>query len=158
MAAMSMNKAIHSAFRRDLNRFMDALSKFSAGDHARALQLQTAWKNFDHQLTRHHEGEHEIAWPAMESVGVSKEALAQMDAEHATMDGGHSLLASSRRGWSKFKARSVANTDQMFRAGVVPTVVRRRSSFTSHPARPTPLPTSRVSYCSVRQVCHAVTS
>ncbi len=85
MAAMSMNKAIHSAFRRDLDPFIAALNKFSAGDQARASQLQTAWKNFDQQLTRHHQGEHEIAWPAMESVGVSKEALAQMDAEPAAM-------------------------------------------------------------------------
>jgi hemerythrin-like domain-containing protein len=82
---MSMNKAIHAAFRRDLQRFIDALGRFPAGDRQRAGQLATAWANFDAQLTNHHEGEHEIAWPALESIGVSHEVLAQMDAEHDMM-------------------------------------------------------------------------
>jgi hemerythrin-like domain-containing protein len=85
MTEMSMNKAIHGAFRRDLERFIAALRTFSAGDQTRARQLGTAWANFDDQLTYHHEGEHAIAWPALESVGVSKELLATMDAEHDAM-------------------------------------------------------------------------
>jgi hypothetical protein len=85
MAEMSMNKVIHAAFRRDLDRFVGALTTFTAGDSARAQQLGRAWANFDHQLTDHHEGEHEIAWPALESVGVTRETIAQMDAEHETM-------------------------------------------------------------------------
>jgi hemerythrin-like domain-containing protein len=85
MAEMSMNKAIHAAFRRDLGRFIDALGRFPAGNRQRAEQLATAWANFDDQLTRHHEGEHDIAWPALEKVGVSHDLLKQMDAEHDTM-------------------------------------------------------------------------
>ncbi|MEV5965047.1 hemerythrin domain-containing protein [Kribbella sp. NPDC051952] len=85
MAEMSMNKAIHAAFRRDLGRFIDALGRFPAGNRQRAEQLATAWANFDAQLTNHHEGEHEIAWPALEAVGVSRDLLTQMDAEHETM-------------------------------------------------------------------------
>jgi hemerythrin-like domain-containing protein len=80
-----MNKVIHGAFRRDLERFISALSRFQPGDRARAQQLGAAWQNFDEQLTIHHEGEHEIAWPALQSVGVSPELLATMDAEHETM-------------------------------------------------------------------------
>jgi hemerythrin-like domain-containing protein len=79
---MSMNKAIHAAVRRDLRRFLDAMSTFRDGDRARAEQLAVAWANFDDQLTRHHRSEHEIAWPALESVGVSRELIAQMDEEH----------------------------------------------------------------------------
>ena len=85
MAQMSMNKVIHAAFRRDLDRFVGALTTFTAGDTARAQQLGRAWANFDLQLTDHHEGEHEIAWPALESVGVTQETIAQMDAEHEAM-------------------------------------------------------------------------
>ena len=85
MATMSMNKVIHAAFRRDLQRFLDALAAFRDGDSARAAQLGTAWDNFDTQLTDHHEGEHEIAWPALASVGVSQETIDQMDAEHDRM-------------------------------------------------------------------------
>jgi hypothetical protein len=85
MGEMSMNKAIHGAFRRDLDRFITALGTFQPGDRTRAAQLARAWANFDDQLTQHHEGEHEIAWPALEAVGVSTELLHAMDAEHDTM-------------------------------------------------------------------------
>lgn len=61
MAEMSMNKAIHAAFRRDLRRFLVALENFPAGDRRRAGQLDAAWDNFDDQLDYHHQGEHEEA-------------------------------------------------------------------------------------------------
>ncbi|WP_209693130.1 hemerythrin domain-containing protein [Kribbella aluminosa] len=82
---MSMNRAIHAAVRRDLDRFLNALERFPAGNRRRAAQLATAWQNFDDQLTQHHQSEHEIAWPALQKVGVSQEVLAQLDAEHDTM-------------------------------------------------------------------------
>jgi hemerythrin-like domain-containing protein len=85
MTELSMNKVIHGAFRRDLERFVSALESFPVGDRARAQQLQTAWQNFDAQLTDHHEGEHTIAWPALQKIGVDKEILATMDAEHDVM-------------------------------------------------------------------------
>ena len=85
MADMSMNKVIHGAVRRDLDRFIGALSNFPAGDMNRARQLGTAWMNFNDQLTYHHEGEHRTAWPALESIGVSKDVLETMDAEHEQM-------------------------------------------------------------------------
>ena len=62
--SMSMNKVIHCAVRRDLKRFRVALDAFSDGDRERAAALHRAWQNFDAQLTEHHEGEHEVAWPA----------------------------------------------------------------------------------------------
>jgi len=85
MTEMSMNRAIHGAFRRDLDRFIAALTAFSPGDLGRAKQLGTAWKNFEFELTYHHEGEHSIAWPHLEQIGVSRDLLAEMDAEHADM-------------------------------------------------------------------------
>ncbi|HSV37824.1 MAG TPA: hemerythrin domain-containing protein [Nocardioidaceae bacterium] len=85
MTEMSMNKAIHGAFRRDLNRFIGALGSFPPGDLTRAKQLGKAWANFDDQLNHHHKGEHEIAWPTLVSIGVNPDLLATMDAEHDTM-------------------------------------------------------------------------
>ncbi len=85
MPEMSMNKVIHGAVRRDLDRFVGALSGFPAGDQQRADQLATAWDNYDVQLTNHHEGEHEIAWPALQSVGVTPELLTTLDGEHEAM-------------------------------------------------------------------------
>jgi hemerythrin-like domain-containing protein len=82
MAEMSMNRVIHGAFRRDLQRFEDALAAFTDGDAGRAEQLCTAWANFDDQLTRHHVGEHEIAWPTLRQLGLSEDLITKWDSEH----------------------------------------------------------------------------
>ena len=79
---MSMNRVIHQALRRTLDRFSDALASFPDGDAARARELATAWQFFYAQFTVHHTGEHAITWPALREVGVSGELLDQLDAEH----------------------------------------------------------------------------
>jgi Hemerythrin HHE cation binding domain len=83
--SMSMNKVIHFAFRRDLARFRRALTEFKDGDKPRAQALHRAWQNFDLQLTDHHEGEHEISWPAMKAIGVDQAAIDGFDHEHELM-------------------------------------------------------------------------
>ena len=83
--SMSMNKVIHCAVRRDLKRFRAALDSFQDGDKERAAGLHRAWENFDTQLTHHHEGEHEIAWPALLAVGVDQAAITTFDEEHDAM-------------------------------------------------------------------------
>ena len=95
MADMSMNKVIHHAVRRDLGRFLDATAAFPAGDRARAEELARAWENFHFELTYHHEGEHEIAWPALQAVGVSPELLSTLDTEHEAMAAGLTEAASA---------------------------------------------------------------
>ena len=82
---MSMNKTIHAAVRRDLDRFRRALDVFADGDRDRAAALHRAWVNFDAQLTEHHEGEHEIAWPALKAIGIAAPTIATFDAEHEKM-------------------------------------------------------------------------
>ncbi len=82
---MSMNKVIHCAVRRDLRRFRSALEKFSDGDRPRAVALHRAWRNFDAQLTDHHEGEHEIAWVGLKAVGVDQATIDGFDHEHELM-------------------------------------------------------------------------
>lgn len=82
-----MNRLIHRALRRDLARFDNALATFSDGDAARARQLATAWANFEQQLTWHHAGEHNIAWPTLREVGVSNDLITQWDAEHERLAG-----------------------------------------------------------------------
>jgi hypothetical protein len=82
---MSMNKVIHCAVRRDLDRFRRALDAFRDGDRDRAAALHRAWENFDAQLTEHHEGEHEIAWPALTRIGVAGPPISSFDTEHEAM-------------------------------------------------------------------------
>ena len=88
MAEMSMNRVIHGAFRRDLRRFDGALGTFADGDSRRAEQLWLAWANFDDQLTRHHTGEHEIAWPTLRQLGFDADLLTKWDAEHERLAAG----------------------------------------------------------------------
>jgi hemerythrin-like domain-containing protein len=83
--SMSMNKVIHCAVRRDLKRFRAALDAFADGDKARAAALLVAWRNFDAQLTEHHEGEHAVAWPALEAMGVADASIKTFDEEHERM-------------------------------------------------------------------------
>src|SRR5215469_1780199 len=85
MADMSMNRVIHGAFRRDLDRFTEALSTLGGEGERRVEEVSKAWTNFQDQLTRHHLGEHRIAWPALREVGVSDGLLTQLDAEHERM-------------------------------------------------------------------------
>jgi hypothetical protein len=84
MAEMSMNRVIHGAVRRDLDRFIEALGKLGGEEH-RLGQVLTAWANFQDQLTRHHSSEHRIAWPAFRDGGIDDALLAQFDAEHERM-------------------------------------------------------------------------
>jgi hemerythrin-like domain-containing protein len=85
MGEMSMNRVIHGAIRRDLDRFTEALSTLGDGGERRVEQVSTAWANFQDQLTRHHSGEHRIAWPALRKLGISNGLLTQLDAEHDRM-------------------------------------------------------------------------
>jgi hemerythrin-like domain-containing protein len=96
---MSMNKVIHGAVRRDLDRFRRALDAFRDGDRERAAELHRAWVNFDAQLTEHHEGEHEIAWPALKAIGVSEASIESFDGEHAAMA---TALATTRAAMDTF--------------------------------------------------------
>lgn len=106
MASMSMNKVIHTAVRRDLDRFATALHSLRAGDTERAAALGRAWDNFDAQLTDHHEGEHEIAWPHLERAGVPRALLDEMDAEHEVMA---TALASARTAMGLLRAEPSAD-------------------------------------------------
>ncbi len=96
---MSMNKVMHCAIRRDLRRFNEALAGFPDGDRRRASDLHRAWENFDAQLTHHHEGEHEIAWPALRSLGVEESLIGQLDDEHDRMA---AALAEARSAMDRF--------------------------------------------------------
>src|SRR5215208_352976 len=83
--SMSMNKVIHGAVRRDLDRFRRALDSFTDGDRQRATELHRAWVNFDAQLTEHHEGEHELVWPALRTIGVAEANIESFESEHAAL-------------------------------------------------------------------------
>ena len=84
-APMTMNRLIHAAVRRDLDRLAAALSSFPAGDQARARDLERAYANLRQQLTKHHEDEDTHIWPMLAQAGVKPALLDAMEAEHHAM-------------------------------------------------------------------------
>jgi hypothetical protein len=111
MAEMSMNRVIHGAVRRDLDRFTEALT--TLGADGRPLDLvSTAWANFQDQLTRHHSSEHRIAWPALSKAGVSDDLLTQFDAEHDRM-----AAALESAGQAMSSLRTTPNEEHVKTAG-----------------------------------------
>ncbi len=80
-----MNRAIHAAVRRDLDRLERALTSLEDGDRGRVTELARAWGHLDRQLTHHHRQEDELIWPAMLGLGVDPVLLEEMEQEHQQM-------------------------------------------------------------------------
>ena len=92
---MTMNRVIHAAVRRDLERTAKALDSFRDGDTVRAEELNRAWEHLAQQLTHHHEQEDTLIWPALESLGVDAVLLGEMESEHQAM---HDALTETSAG------------------------------------------------------------
>ncbi len=82
---MTMNRVIHAAVRRDLDRLTDALGRLADGDLPRAQALDRAYRNLQTELTHHHEGEDTHIWPMLATVGVDQQLLDAMEGEHSAM-------------------------------------------------------------------------
>jgi hemerythrin-like domain-containing protein len=82
---LTMNRLIHGAVRRDLDRLSAALDSFPDGDLARARGLDRAFVNLRRELTRHHEGEDTHIWPMLALQGVDPALLHDMENEHHAM-------------------------------------------------------------------------
>jgi hemerythrin-like domain-containing protein len=82
---MTMNRVIHEAVRRDLERLESALGGARDGDVARARELQRAFANLHRELTNHHEGEDRFVFPYLARVGGDPDLLKAMDDEHQAM-------------------------------------------------------------------------
>jgi hemerythrin-like domain-containing protein len=102
---MTMNRLIHAAGRRDLDRLATALGEARDGDRERAAGLQRAFANLREELTRHHEGEDTYLWPWLATVGVDADLLSTMESEHSTMS---ASLAETDKAMSRYGASGSA--------------------------------------------------
>ncbi|WP_116450471.1 hemerythrin domain-containing protein [Blastococcus litoris] len=82
---MTMNRVIHGAVRRDLDRLSTALGQLRDGDTARAQALERAYANLRTELTHHHEGEDTHIFPMLQRIGVDQGLLDAMESEHHAM-------------------------------------------------------------------------
>ena len=80
-----MNRAIHAAVRRDLDRLEAALRVLADGDRGRVDQLCRARQHQPPELVDHHEKEDELIWPALLGLGVDPVLLEEMESEHGAM-------------------------------------------------------------------------
>lgn len=102
---MTMNRLIHAAVRRDLDRLDSALADVADGDATRAKDLQRAFSNLRTELTRHHESEDRWIWPMLAGVGVDRDLLATMESEHHSMS---TALAETAAAMESFAATGSA--------------------------------------------------
>ena len=117
-APMTMNRLIHAAVRRDLERLEAALGSAPDGDRARAADLQRAYAYLHSELTRHHEGEDTHIWPMLAKVGVGQELLGAMQEEHHAMA---DALAETGTAMTTYAASGSAADAAAARASVVRT-------------------------------------
>jgi DUF438 domain-containing protein len=82
---MTMNRLIHQAVRRDLDRLTAALSSYGGTRPGRAKQLEHAYANLQRELTHHHESEDELIWPMLAGLGIDQQLLTTMESEHQDM-------------------------------------------------------------------------
>jgi hemerythrin-like domain-containing protein len=82
---LTMNRVIHAAVRRDLDRMATALGALQDGDTARAQALERAYANLRTELTHHHEGEDTHIFPMLRRIGVDQDLLDAMESEHHAM-------------------------------------------------------------------------
>jgi hemerythrin-like domain-containing protein len=118
---MTMNRLIHAAVRRDLDRLSAALESFPDGDRGRAQALDRAFVNLRRELTHHHEGEDTHIWPMLTGVGVDPGLLTALEAEHHAMaqslsDTGAAMTALALSGTS---GRAAAATESIDRTRAV---------------------------------------
>ena len=117
-ASMTMNRLIHAAVRRDLDRLSDSLGAFDDGDLTRARDLERAFGNLRRELTRHHEGEDELVWPMLADAGVAADLLDAMEAEHQALA---AALSETAAAMSTFARSGSAADSAAARASVVRT-------------------------------------
>ena len=82
---MTMNRVIHAAVRRDLDRLATALDAAPHNDTTRAGDLQRAFVNLHAQLKHHHEQEDQYVFPALRRLGIDTSLIEEMDGEHHAM-------------------------------------------------------------------------
>lgn len=82
---MTMNRVIHAAVRRDLDRLATALEAAPDSDTKRARDLRRAYANLHAELKHHHEQEDRFVFPALRRLGIDTALIEDMDGEHHAM-------------------------------------------------------------------------
>ena len=84
--SQAMMLAVHDAFRRDLDRLFDAVTRPGSDDPQQWARVAAGWEVFRSQLHNHHTLEDSQVWPRLrarlEVAGERADVLDDMEAEH----------------------------------------------------------------------------
>jgi hypothetical protein len=124
---MQLMYLMHHAFRRDLDAFVDAVRGTPARERRTWRLLARRWDLFVEVLHRHHAGEDDGIWPALERSGSTEDVatLSAMEHEHAELD---PLLESCGSGLRRLAQRP----DEDARAALAVRVCAARESLRRH--------------------------
>lgn len=124
---MQMMYLMHHAFRRDLDRFADAVRATPVDDRRTWQLLAERWDLFAEVLHKHHATEDDLVWPVVMRLGSPEDVivLEAMEAEHGEID---PLLASCSGGFRRLAQRG----DEDARAALAVRVCAARESLRRH--------------------------
>jgi hemerythrin-like domain-containing protein len=124
---MQMMYLMHHAFRRDLDRFADAVRSTPVDDRRTWRLLAERWELFAEVLHKHHTAEDDLIWPVVIRLGSPQDevVLETMEAEHEEID---PLLESCAAGFR----RLAQSADGDARAALVVRVCAARESLRRH--------------------------
>lgn len=124
---MQMMYLMHHAFRRDLDRFADAVRATPVDDRRTWKLLAERWELFAEVLHKHHTAEDDLIWPVVVRLGSPEDVvvLEAMESEHDEID---PLLESCATGFRRLAQRA----EEDARAALAVRVCAARESLRRH--------------------------
>ena len=130
-ADMTMMYVMHHAFRRDLDRFAEAVAATPVEDRATWAALAARWDRFFTILHHHHTVEDRYIWPfLMERADADEcDTLQAMEEEHEHID---PLLSSVAEGFAALSGDRLPVDAEDLRAGLRVRVAATRDTLGRH--------------------------
>lgn len=124
---MQMMYLLHHAFRRDLDRFAEAVRATPVDDRRTWRLLGERWELFAEVLHKHHTAEDDLIWPVVTRLGSAEDVLVleAMESEHREID---PLLEACATGFRRLGHRA----DEDTRAALAVRVCAVRESLRRH--------------------------
>lgn len=122
---------MHHGFRRDLQRFVEAITRTPLDERATWAALALRWQRFSGILHHHHTIEDEMIWPTLRERGTEAERahLDAMEAEHEEID---PLLASVADGLALIAGDTAPRVSADRRAALVVRIAAARDLLDRH--------------------------
>jgi hemerythrin-like domain-containing protein len=128
---MTMMYVMHHGFRRDLNRFAEAVAATPLAEKETWVALAARWERFFEVLHHHHSGEDAGIWPFLieRADDEDRATLEAMEEEHSHID---PLLSSCAEGFAMLAGDLVGVNADDARAALKVRVAATRDALARH--------------------------